>query len=59
MKNNDYKVADLDLANWGLKEIKIAESEMPGLMSLREEYKSSLPLKGANIIGLSNKRKST
>ena len=51
MKNNDYKVADLDLANWGLKEIKIAESEMPGLMSLREEYKSSLPLKGANIIG--------
>jgi len=46
-----YKVKDLKLAEWGRKEIKLAEKEMPGLMSLRKEYKSSLPLKGARIAG--------
>jgi adenosylhomocysteinase len=47
----DYKIADIGLADWGRKEIAIAESEMPGLMALREEYKSSQPLKGARIAG--------
>jgi len=47
----DYKVADLSLADWGRKEIRIAESEMPGLMAIREEYKASQPLKGARITG--------
>jgi len=47
----DYKVADLSLADWGRKEIDIAETEMPGLMSLREEYSQSQPLKGARIAG--------
>tara|TARA_Y100001935_G_scaffold255632_1_gene270223 strand:+ start:5955 stop:7361 length:1407 start_codon:yes stop_codon:yes gene_type:complete len=47
----DYKVADMDLAEWGLKEIKIAETEMPGLMALREKYGKSQPLKGARITG--------
>ena len=47
----DYKVADIGLADWGRKEISIAESEMPGLMALREEYQSSQPLKGARIAG--------
>src|SRR5215510_2701099 len=47
----DYKVADIGLADWGRKEIGIAESEMPGLMALREEYGKSQPLKGANIVG--------
>ena len=46
-----YKVKDLKLAEWGRKEIKLAEKEMPGLMSLRREYKKSLPLKGARIAG--------
>ncbi len=46
-----YKVKDLKLADWGRKEIKLAEKEMPGLMSLRKEYKKSLPLKGARIAG--------
>ena len=46
-----YKVKDISLASWGRKEIQIAESEMPGLMSLREEYKSSKPLSGARIAG--------
>ena len=48
---NDYKVADIGLAEWGEKEIKIAETEMPGLMSLREEFGSKKPLKGAQIAG--------
>ena len=48
---NDYKVADLSLTEFGKKEIKIAETEMPGLMALREEYKGKKPLKGAKIIG--------
>ncbi len=47
----DYKVKDISLADWGQKEIEIAESEMPGLMSLRDEYKSQKPLKGAKIAG--------
>ena len=47
----DYKVKDISLSNWGLKEIAIAETEMPGLMSVREEYKNKNPLKGARIVG--------
>lgn len=47
----DYKVADISLADWGRKEIKIAETEMPGLMALRERYKGKQPLKGARIAG--------
>ncbi|MGC1630902.1 MAG: adenosylhomocysteinase [Gelidibacter sp.] len=46
-----YKVKDMSLAAWGRKEIELAEAEMPGLMSLREEYGSSQPLKGARIAG--------
>ncbi len=46
-----YKVADMSLADWGRKEIRLAEAEMPGLMSLREEYGTSQPLKGARIAG--------
>ena len=46
-----YKVKDISLANWGRKEIELAEAEMPGLMSLREEYKKEQPLKGARIAG--------
>ena len=53
MKTNftDYKVADMTLADWGRKEIIIAEKEMPGLMALREEYGKSQPLKDARIAG--------
>jgi adenosylhomocysteinase len=47
----DFKVKDLSLAEWGRKEISIAEVEMPGLMALREEYKGKKPLKGARIAG--------
>ncbi len=47
----DFKVADISLASWGRKEIAIAETEMPGLMALREEYSASKPLKGARIAG--------
>ena len=47
----NYKVKDISLAEWGRKEITIAEAEMPGLMSLREEYGASQPLKGARIAG--------
>ncbi|GAB2656589.1 adenosylhomocysteinase [Flavihumibacter cheonanensis] len=46
-----YKVADISLAEWGRKEIRLAEAEMPGLMALREEYGASQPLKGARIAG--------
>ena len=49
--SQDYKVKDIELAEWGLKEIAIAETEMPGLMALREEYGNSKPLKGARIVG--------
>jgi adenosylhomocysteinase len=47
----DYKVADLDLADWGRKEITLAEAEMPGLMALRKKYTSIKPLQGARIVG--------
>ena len=47
----DYKVADMSLAEWGHREIRIAEVEMPGLMAIREEYKDQQPLKGARISG--------
>ncbi len=47
----DYKIADPGLADWGRKEIRIAETEMPGLMAIREEYAASQPLKGARITG--------
>ena len=47
----DYKVADMSLADWGRKEIAIAETEMPGLMALREEFGESKPLAGARIAG--------
>lgn len=50
-KKLPYKVKDITLAAWGRKEIKLAEAEMPGLMSLREEYGNSKPLKGARIAG--------
>lgn len=46
-----YKVKDISLADWGRKEIELAEAEMPGLMSLRQEYKDEQPLKGARIAG--------
>jgi adenosylhomocysteinase len=49
--SQDYKVKDMDLAGWGRKELKIAETEMPGLMAIREEYGSAKPLKGARITG--------
>ena len=47
----DYKVADISLADWGRKEIAIAETEMPGLMALRDEHAGKNPLKGARIVG--------
>ena len=47
----DYKVADINLAAWGRKEISIAETEMPGLMALRKEYRGQKPLAGARIAG--------
>ena len=50
-QTTDYKVADMNLADWGRKEISIAETEMPGLMALREMYKGKAPLKGARIAG--------
>ncbi len=51
VKSKDFKVKDLSLAEWGRKEINLAEAEMPGLMSIRNEYKESKPLKGARIAG--------
>ena len=54
MENNKYvkyKVKDISLADWGRKEINLAEAEMPGLMALRDEYKGKLPLKGSRIAG--------
>ncbi|MBK7355020.1 adenosylhomocysteinase [Propionivibrio sp.] len=49
--SNDYVIADLGLADWGRKEIRIAETEMPGLMAIREEFAAAQPLKGARITG--------
>ncbi|HIG92298.1 MAG TPA: adenosylhomocysteinase, partial [Methylococcaceae bacterium] len=46
---SDYKVADITLAEWGRKEVNIAETEMPGLMALREEFGAQQPLRGARI----------
>jgi len=51
MKFSDYKVKDINLAEWGRKEITLAEHEMPGLISLRKEYGNSKPLNGAKIVG--------
>ncbi|MFT6728146.1 MAG: adenosylhomocysteinase, partial [Flavobacteriales bacterium] len=51
MTSTDYKVKDISLADWGRKEIKLAEAEMPGLMAIRDEYRASQPLKGARIAG--------
>ncbi len=50
-KTNDYKVADISLADWGRKEITIAEQEMPGLMSIREKYAPGKPLQGVRVTG--------
>ena len=50
-KFSDYKIADISLADWGKKEISIAESEMPALMALREKYRAEQPLAGARILG--------
>src|SRR6202047_4156466 len=47
----DYKVADIGLADWGRREIAIAETEMPGLMALRDEFGAAKPLSGARIVG--------
>ena len=49
--SNDYRVADIGLADWGRREIAIAETEMPGLMAIRAEYGPRQPLKGARIAG--------
>jgi adenosylhomocysteinase len=51
LKDQDYVVADLSLAEWGRKEIKVAETEMPGLVAIREEFAKAQPLKGARITG--------
>ena len=50
-KFTDFVIADLALADWGRKEIKIAETEMPGLMAIRDEFAAAQPLKGARITG--------
>src|SRR5256885_9315650 len=49
--NSDYNVKDLSLADWGRKEISVAEQEMPGLMSLREKYGAQKPLQGIRVTG--------
>ena len=51
VQDNDYKVADIKLADWGRKEISIAETEMPGLMALREEFGEQQPLKDVRLVG--------
>eukprot|EP01031_Cornospumella_fuschlensis_P052985 gene52985-64728_t len=48
---NDYIIADISLAAWGRKELNIAQTEMPGLMAIREEFAKAQPLKGARITG--------
>ena len=47
----DFIVADLSLADWGRKELSIAETEMPGLMALRDEFSAEKPLSGARVVG--------
>ena len=49
--SNDYIVTDISLAEWGRKELAIAETEMPGLMALRDEFGASKPLQGARVAG--------
>ena len=49
--NNDYKVADMALADYGRKEVELAEAEMPALMTLRDKYRNEQPLKDARILG--------
>ena len=51
IQNQDYEIADLSLAAWGRKELAIAQTEMPGLMAIREEFTKAQPLKGARISG--------
>src|ERR1700733_3999787 len=51
LETTDYKVADLSLADWGRKEISIAEHEMPGLMAIRRKYAAEKPLKGVRVSG--------
>ena len=51
--SGDFKVADMSLADWGRKEIDIAEHEMPGLMSIRKKYAATKPLKGVRVTGQS------
>src|SRR6476659_2173627 len=51
MRTHDYKVKDISLAEWGRKEITIAEKEMPGLMSVRQKYAATKPLQGVRITG--------
>ncbi len=51
IEKNDYKVADISLADWGRREIAIAETEMPGLMALRDEYRNQRPLEGMRLAG--------
>ena len=51
IENNDYKVADIALADFGRKEIAIAETEMPGLMAIRKEYEGKEPLAGVRLTG--------
>ena len=51
MENQDYKVKDITLADWGRKEIIIAEKEMPGLMAIREKYSNKKPLQGTRVMG--------
>ena len=51
MATQDYKVKDISLADWGRKEIAMAEDEMPGLMAVRKEYGPAKVLKGARIVG--------
>ena len=51
VKTLNYKVKDITLAEWGRKEIRLAEAEMPGLMAIRDEFRNSQPLKGARIAG--------
>ena len=51
LQSQDYKVADMSQADWGRKEIAIAETEMPGLMALRQEYGDQKPLEGVRLAG--------
>ena len=48
---SDYVIADMSLADWGRKELRVAETEMPGLMAIREEFAVAQPLKGARVTG--------